>query len=168
MEIIEVDSTRGIKPALIALLQDSVASGASVGFLPPLQDEQGLEYWQGIEAELADGARRLWVAFDQHHLVGALQLALCTKANGGHRAEVEKLVVHSQARGKGVGRALMEAMEQGARDAHRTLLVLDSRVGDIASSLYRQLGYQEAGQIPNFAQSADGSLAATQFFYKQL
>lgn len=113
MEILEVESTRGIKPALIALLQDCVASGASVGFLPPLQEEQGLAYWQGIEGELADGVRKLWVAFDQHHLVGALQLSLCTKANGGHRAEVEKLMVHSQARGKGVGRALMNAMEQG-------------------------------------------------------
>jgi acetyltransferase len=168
MEIIEVDSTRGIKPALITLLQDCVASGASVGFLPPQPEELGLEYWQGIEADLADGVRRLWVAFDQHHLVGALQLALCTKANGGHRAEVEKLMVHSEARGKGVGRALMNAMEQGARDAKRTLLVLDSRVGDVASTLYRQLGYQEAGQIPDFARNGDGSLAATQFFYKQL
>jgi ribosomal protein S18 acetylase RimI-like enzyme len=62
----------------------------------------------------------------------------------------------------------MQAMEQGAREAGRTLLVLDTRVGDIASTLYRQLGYQEAGQIPNFARNADGTLAATQFFYKQL
>lgn len=167
MEILEVDSTRGIKPALITLLQDCVASGASVGFLPPLQEERGLEYWQGIEGELADGVRKLWVAFDQHHLVGALQLALCTKANGGHRAEVEKLMVQPGPR-QGVGRALMQAMEQGAREAGRTLLVLDTRVGDIASTLYRQLGYQEAGQIPDFARNADGTLAATQFFYKQL
>ncbi|WP_042870477.1 GNAT family N-acetyltransferase, partial [Aeromonas piscicola] len=138
------------------------------GFLPPLTEEQGLGYWQGIETELAAGNRRLWVAFEQHQLVGTLQLALCTKANGRHRAEVEKLMVHSHARGKGVGRALMAAMEQGASDAGRTLLVLDTRVGDVASSLYRQLGYQEAGQIPDFARSADGTLAATLFFYKQL
>jgi ribosomal protein S18 acetylase RimI-like enzyme len=168
MDIVEVDSTLGIKPALITLLQDSVASGASVGFLPPLTEEQGLGYWQGIETELAAGHRRLWVAFEQHQLVGAVQLALCTKANGRHRAEVEKLMVHSHARGKGIGRALMAALEQGARDAGRTLLVLDTRVGDVASRLYRQLGYQEAGQIPDFARSADGRLAATLFFYKPL
>lgn len=168
MDIVEVDTTLGIKPALITLLQDSVANGASVGFLPPLTEEQGLGYWQGIETELAAGRRRLWVAFEQHHLVGALQLALCTKANGRHRAEVEKLMVHSHVRGKGVGRALMAAMEQGARDKGRTLLVLDTRVGDVASSLYRQLGYQEVGQIPDFARNADGTLAATLFFYKQL
>ncbi|PJG60500.1 GNAT family N-acetyltransferase [Aeromonas cavernicola] len=168
MDIVEVDSTQGIKPALITLLQDCVASGASVGFLPPLAEAVALEYWQGIEAELAAGSRRLWVAFEQHQLVGTLQLALCGKANGRHRAEVEKLMVHSQARGKGVGRALMATMEQGARDAGRTLLVLDTRVGDVASTLYRHLGYLEAGQIPDFARSANGSLAATLFFYKQL
>ncbi len=44
MDIVEVDTTQGIKPALITLLQDSVASGASVGFLPPLTEEQGLVY----------------------------------------------------------------------------------------------------------------------------
>ena len=167
MDIVEVDTTQGIKPALITLLQDSVASGASVGFLPPLTEEQGLVYWQGIETELAAGSRRLWVAFLQHQLVGALQLSLCTKANGRHRAEVEKLMVHSLHRGKG-SRALMASMEQGAKEAYRSLLVLDTRVGDAASRLYRQLGYQEAGQIPAFARSADGTLAATLFFYKQL
>lgn len=57
MDIVEVDTTQGIKPALITLLQDSVASGASVGFLPPLTEEQGLVYWQGIETELAAGSR---------------------------------------------------------------------------------------------------------------
>ena len=40
MDIVEVDTTLGIKPALITLLQDSVTSGASVGFLPPLTEEQ--------------------------------------------------------------------------------------------------------------------------------
>ncbi len=85
MDIVEVDTTQGIKPALITLLQDSVASGASVGFLPPLT-EQGARLLAGHRAELAAGGRRLWVAFLQHQLVGALQLSLCTKANGRHRA----------------------------------------------------------------------------------
>ncbi len=74
-------------------------------------------------------------------------------------------MVHSLHRGRG-GRAMMASMEQGAK-AGRSLLVLDTRVGDAASRLYRQLGYQEAGRSA-FARSADGTLAATLFFYKQL
>ncbi|MCF5760457.1 GNAT family N-acetyltransferase [Aeromonas veronii] len=141
MDIVEVNSAATYQSALITLLQDCVDSGASVGFLPPLTTEESARYWQGVEADLAAGH---------------------------HRAEVEKLMVLQTARGKGVGRALMQALEQGAHAAGRSLLVLDTRAGDVASHLYRQLGYLEAGQIPSFARNADGSLAATVIFYKPL
>ncbi|TNI25124.1 GNAT family N-acetyltransferase [Aeromonas veronii] len=162
MNIVEVKSAATYQSALITLLQDCVDSGASVGFLPPLTTEESTRYWQGVEADLAAGHRKLWLALEQQ------QLALCGKANGRHRAEVEKLMVLQTARGKGVGRALMQALEQGAHAAGRSLLVLDTRAGDVASHLYRQLGYLEAGQIPSFARNADGSLAATVIFYKPL
>ncbi|MCD1189597.1 GNAT family N-acetyltransferase, partial [Vibrio cholerae] len=48
------------------------------------------------------------------------------------------------------------------------LLVLDTRLGDVASLLYRSIGYTEAGQIPQFARSSNGKLEATVYFYKQL
>ncbi|MGN5288209.1 N-acetyltransferase family protein [Aeromonas sp. 11P] len=168
MDIVEVNSAATYQSALIILLQDCVDSGASVGFLPPLIKEESARYWQGVEADLAAGHRKLWLALEQQQLVGAVQLALCGKANGHHRAEVEKLMVLQTARGKGVGRALMQAMEQGAHASGRSLLVLDTRAGDVASHLYRQLGYLEAGQIPRFARNADGTLAATVIFYKPL
>ncbi|HHQ4747062.1 TPA: N-acetyltransferase family protein [Aeromonas veronii] len=168
MDIVEVNSAATYQSALIILLQDCVDSGASVGFLPPLTKEESARYWQGVEADLAAGHRKLWLALEQQQIVGAVQLALCGKANARHRAEVEKLMVLQTARGKGVGRALMLAMEQGAHAAGRSLLVLDTRAGDVASHLYRQLGYLEAGQIPGFARNADGTLAATVIFYKLL
>ncbi|MFQ1952966.1 GNAT family N-acetyltransferase [Aeromonas veronii] len=168
MNIVEVKSAATYQSALITLLQDCVDSGASVGFLPPLTTEESTRYWQGVEADLVAGHRKLWLALEQQQLVGAVQLALCGKANGRHRAEVEKLMVLQTARGKGVGHALMQAMEQGAHAAGRSLLVLDTRAGDVASHLYRQLGYLEAGQILIFARNADGTLAATVIFYKPL
>ncbi|MGN5054944.1 GNAT family N-acetyltransferase [Aeromonas veronii] len=168
MNIVEVNSAATYQSALITLLQDCVDSGASIGFLPPLTTAESTRYWQGVEADLAAGHRKLWLALEQQQLVGAIQLALCGKANGRQRAEVEKLMVLQTARGKGVGRALMQALEQGAHAAGRSLLVLDTRAGDVASHLYRQLGYLEADQIPSFARNADGSLAATVIFYKPL
>lgn len=168
MDIVEVNSAATYQDALIALLQDCVDSGASVGFLPQLSTEEAASYWQGVEADLAANRRKVWLALEQQQIVGAVQLALCGKANGRHRGEVEKLMVLQTARGQGVGRALMLAMEQGAREADRSLLVLDTRAGDVASHLYRQLGYQEAGHIPDFALRADGKLAATVIFYKTL
>jgi acetyltransferase len=168
MHIIQLPSIDKKLDELSALLSDCVESGASVGFLPPLSAEQARDYWLQVENELAKGARKLLVAKDGEQIVAAVQLALTTKANGNHRGEVEKLMVHTRARGRGLSKLLMQALEQVAVDNHRELLVLDTRLGDLASIVYRKLGYQEAGQIPNFARSASGKLEATVYFYKQL
>jgi acetyltransferase len=153
---------------LSALLIDCVASGASVGFLPPVSAEEAGHYWDGVAEELPSGSRVLVVALLGGRVAGAVQLALCMKKNGRHRAEVEKLMVHTAHRGAGLGRALLGAIEQVAREHGRKLLVLDTRTGDVASALYRKCGYIEAGGIPSYALSADGRLDATTYFYKQL
>ena len=153
---------------LSALLIDCVESGASVGFLPPLEAAEARQYWDGLAGELQSGSRVLVVALVDHRIAGAVQLALCMKKNGRHRAEVEKLMVHTTHRKAGIGRALLGAIEQIAHEYGRKLLVLDTRSGDIASALYRKCGYVEAGQIPAYALSADGRLDATTYFYKQL
>ena len=102
------------------------------------------------------------------HVVGAVQLELATKPNARHRAEVQKLFVLQHERKRGVGRLLMEAIEPIARELGRTLLVLDTRLGDHAEHLYRTLHYVEAGIIPSYAQNATGTLEATIIFYKLL
>lgn len=85
-------------PALVSLLQDSVESGASVGFLPPLAREEAEQFWREAAA---DEHRIVIAAFDEQP-VGCVQLALATKANGAHRAEVQKLMVHKSQRGHGI------------------------------------------------------------------
>lgn len=154
--------------ALCALLEDCVNSGASVGFLAPLAKEEAQRYWQQVAAGVEAGERELLIMLDGQRVAGAVQLALCGKANGIHRAEVEKLMVDTRYRQRGIGKALMQEVERQAHARQRTLLVLDTRTGDPASLLYRGLGYQEAGRIPDFALNADGSLAATTLFYKSL
>jgi hypothetical protein len=46
------------------------------------------------------------------------------------------------------------------------LLALDTRQGDTAEQLYRTLGYQEGGVIPDYALSATRTLDSTIFFYR--
>lgn len=168
VEIKEVSTTSGLVEQLHSLLTDCVESGASVGFLTPV-DEQELElYWSSVEAELKSGTRKLFLAYDNEIVIGAVQLSLCSKPNGSHRGEVEKLMVHTEARGKGVSKKLMSLMESVACELGLSLLVLDTRLGDIASSLYRSIGYTEAGQIPQFARSSTGELEGTVYFFKIL
>ena len=45
----------------------------------------------------------------------SVQLALCQKANGLNRAEVQKLLVHSSAHRHGLGQQLMNTLELAAR-----------------------------------------------------
>jgi acetyltransferase len=51
----------------------------------------------------------------QGEVAGSVQLALVQKENGRHRAEVQKLLVHSRFRNQGLGRRLMDAIEREAQ-----------------------------------------------------
>jgi GNAT superfamily N-acetyltransferase len=153
----EYDPLAGI---LIGVVED----GASVGFLPPLASAQAIGYWRGV---IAPGVRLLLAERDGR-IVGAAQLMLAMRANGSHRAEVGKVLVHPDAQRQGIGRALITAIEPIARREGRTLLHLDTREGDGSNALYQSLGYIEAGKIPAFARSRNGELHTTVFYYKQL
>ncbi|GAB2643398.1 GNAT family N-acetyltransferase [Vibrio panuliri] len=168
MEIKELQSVFGYEIDLRDLLIDSVAHNASIGFVLPIENSEADDYWLGVEADLREGGRKLYVAFDQEQLVGAVQLSLCSKSNGTHRGEVEKLIVKTSHRGQGIAKQLMSLIESESPLLGVSLLVLDTRKGDIASFLYRNLGYQEVGEIPLFARNPNGELESTIYFYKQL
>lgn len=153
---------------LAALLQNVVDAGASIGFHLPLSGDEARAYWRGIIADLHGPARILLVATVDGTLVGSIQLELAMRKNGLHRAEVQKLIVHTAARSQGIGRALLAASEETARASGRTLLVLDTREGDVAGSLYRSHGYTEVGVIPRYVRNERGDLEGTIVFYKDL
>ncbi|MBB5018101.1 GNAT superfamily N-acetyltransferase [Chitinivorax tropicus] len=155
-------------PQLIALLIDAVHHGASVGFLATLDATRARQYWRGLEASLQDGSRWLWVAMCDDKIVGTIQLDLCQRENGLARAEVQKLLVHTDTRRMGIGHALVKTLEEAAATLHRRLLYLDTETGSPAEGFYRQAGYQFAGVIPDFACSPDGQLRPTSLYYKQL
>jgi GNAT superfamily N-acetyltransferase len=81
---------------------------------------------------------------------------------------VAKLLVRKAWRRRGAARALMAAIESVAREAGRSLLVLDTMQGSTAEQMYRSLGWIEVGPIPDYAAWPDGRLGATVVFYKRL
>jgi ribosomal protein S18 acetylase RimI-like enzyme len=168
IEQLTADQASTVLPALVELLQDSVAGGASVGFLPPLTEAAARDYWHDTIASVAQGELLLLVARQDGQVVGTVQLALAGKPNARHRAEVQKLMVHTRARRQGIGQALLAAVEEIARQRERTLLVLDTRQSDPSELLYLKHGYTRAGSIPRYARSANGELHATVFFYRIL
>jgi len=88
--------------------------------------------------------------------------------NQPHRADVGKMLVLASERRHGLGRRLLEAVEQAAREAGRTLLMLDTETGSAGDRLYRSYGWVEYGRVPGHAFRPEGRLAETTFFYKQL
>ena len=153
---------------LCELLRDCVDHGASVGFLSPLDAAAAARYWERVLAAVEQGSLLLWVAEDGDRVVGSVQLEPCPKDNGRHRAEVQKLLVLTAHRGRGLARALMAEAERFAREARRTLLVLDTEVGSVAESVYRTLGWTRAGEIPDYATTPAGKLHPTVYYYKRL
>jgi len=168
IERLSAEQAKQLLPKLAALLQDSVHSGSSVGFLPPLTLEAAQEYWLETLNEVAHGKRILLVSSEAGDVTGTVQLALASKQNASHRAEVQKLLVHTHFRHRGIARALMGAAEESARASGRTLLVLDTEQGSIAEKLYEKCEYKRAGVIPQYARSADGPFISTVLFYKLL
>lgn len=168
MQFVEFASVDRVRSDLIELLIDSVDSGASVGFVSPLSEADAMHYWDGVDTDIEAGKRKIIIALDDGKVVGAVQLSITQKPNGLHRGEVEKLMVHSQSRGLGVAKRLMQTLEELALAIGRSLLVLDTRKGDIASTLYLNQGYILVGEIPGYALSANGQFDATCYFYKPL
>ena len=153
---------------LILLLQDSVNSGASIGYVSTPSNETATQYWQEVAEQLESSNKQLLLKFEGNKVVGTVQLSICGKENGRHRAEVEKLMVHSEHRGKGHAKSLMTELEQIANKLKVKLLILDTKEGDAASFLYPKLGFQMAGKIPQFAMNIDGKMDATIYFYKPI
>ena len=125
-------------------------------------------YWQGVRPSLADGGRVLLVARRDGRAVGTTQIVLATPPNGGHRAEICKVLVHPAARRAGLGRALMLAAEEVADGYGKSLLVLDTVRRSAGERLYRAIGYQVVGVIPGYAYSTQGVLEGTRVMFKVL
>lgn len=157
------------REALIDLLIDAVDGGASVNFVQPMTREKSINWWSGALQSHARGERVIFAAEADGRLLGSVQLIFPGPENQAHRADIGKLLVHTSARRRGLGAALMTAAETEARRRGRTLLVLDTESGSAAERLYARLGWTRFGIVPGYALTATASHAADcAFFYKAL
>lgn len=153
------------------LLADVVARGASLGFLHPFDQDAAAGWWRARQPEVAQGLLTVWIARGPHGpggVAGTVSLARSVKANGAHRGEIVKLMVHPDARGRGLGRALLDTAEQAAAQAGLTLLVLDTVTGSPADRLYDSAGWTRYGVVPGFAADPGGTPEDCSFYYKRL
>lgn len=154
--------------ALCDVLKDCVEDGASVGFMSPFSPVQAQTFWDSTIQSIGDGSMLLYAAFEDARLVGTVIVAFAQAPNQPHRADIRKLLVHSNFRGRGLSRRLMAAAEAGACDHARHVLVLDTATGSAAEAIYPRLGWQRVGVVPEYALFPDGSFCGTTIFYKHI
>lgn len=155
---------------LAELLRIAVLEGAGVSFFVPFGAEDARLFWTGsVLPAVQEGSRRVLIARQGSRVVGTVQLDLALPPNQAHRADVAKMLVHPDVRGRGVARALMTSLENVARSEGRTLLLLDTVTGSRAEALYTSLGYVTLGVVPRFARkSLSPELEDATFMYKEL
>lgn len=155
---------------LTDILHACVQDGASIGFILPFTPDQARAYWRNrVRPDLQSGALDLFVARENGRVVGTVQLIPAAMPNQPHRADVAKLLVHPKARRRGLGRALMIALQDRATFLGRTLLVLDTRSSDPSRVLYQSMGFQVAGEIPKYCRNPfEDRLEPTTYMFKDL
>ena len=168
MKRLDAGAVRDASGDLAAVLVDAVAGGDSVSFMDGLDADGARAFYESLLPEIEDGTRVLLAAYVDGELVGTVQLVHAWPPNSQHRADVAKLVVHRSARGQGVGRALMERLEEEARADGKTLLILDTVAQRAADRLYDRLGWTRLGTVPDYALDPDGTFCDATFFYKHL
>lgn len=152
---------------LARVLVDCVEGGASVSFMQPFTLERAVDFYRGVARGVAAGERVVIAGEDELGICGSVQLLLAQPENQPHRADLAKMLVCRRARRTGLGGALLRAAEAAAREAGKTLLVLDTASAD-AERLYERGGWVRVGVIPGYALLPAGGLCDTTVYYREL
>jgi GNAT superfamily N-acetyltransferase len=140
-------------------------AGMALGAAPGA-DHAALE--RSHRQALAEPGRIILVALLDGQVVGMAHLAPSGAANAPHRAEVQRVAVAETARGAGVGRRLMNAVESAATEQGLTLLWLTTHEHSDACAFYEGVGYTKLGVIPDYSLRPDGTVSPAAFYFKEL
>lgn len=84
-------------------------------------------------------------------------------------AEIKRMYVRPNARGRGVAMAILARLEEEARARHRNLLVLET--GDAQQSairLYQRAGFKRCAAFGEYAKMPESAIQRSVFFEKRM
>jgi GNAT superfamily N-acetyltransferase len=170
ISIEELDARQVVAAAgeLAQLLLDAHASGMALGLSAPLTAERAADEWRVTAARLDPDDRILLVARDEGRIVGTVQIVRALADNGRHRAEIQRFAVSADRRGRGFGRALLEAAVERAREMRLTLLWLSTHADTDSDRIYERLGWTRMGVMPGYAANPHGAIVGNVFYYLEL
>ena len=143
--------------------------GTLATFVPPLDIEVLIEWWEVRWAESQRGERAIIVVLSDpsdtsidnnltqtsdeavnaitSSVAGVVTLFTPFSQTGPFRAVVEKFFVSPSHRRLGLGRKLMAKLESVALENGRTNILLDTTVGTPAEKVYPRFGYRRMGVV---------------------
>ncbi|WP_235455055.1 GNAT family N-acetyltransferase [Streptomyces olivochromogenes] len=133
------------------ILAELVRGGAALGWVEPPSRDEVAEHLGLVISAVQVGDAALRAAYLDRRLVGLGYWLRYARPTHRPHADLEKIAVDAAAQGRGVGRALADALIADARASGVEVLTLDAR-GDNTSALhlYRSLGFTEYGRLADF------------------
>jgi L-amino acid N-acyltransferase YncA len=137
------DATERDWPAIWSIVREVVVAADTFPYDPELTEDEGRALW------MVASPGRTTVAVDAGEVTGTANMYANRAGPGAHVASASFMVA-SAARGRGVGRALVEDALSWARAAGFSAMVFnavaETNVGAVA--LYRSLGFSIVGTVP--------------------
>lgn len=157
---LSVRHVRRVSAALYSELLDCWVAvsnaGGAVGFVPPVGPRDVAPRLGAHVSRVAAGADVLVVLCDGERLAGFAILQLSSEPLRAHYATVQRVQVHPDLHGRGLGRALMLGVHDVARSLGLEMLRLSVRGGTGLEHFYASLGYREFGRMPGAIRVAPG------------
>jgi ribosomal protein S18 acetylase RimI-like enzyme len=167
--VVNVEIADELSPAdmndLCEAAEVAINAGGGFGWVSPPPRRVLETYWRGV---LLVPGRCLFVGRLDGVIGGSAQLVHPTRNNEAqaHAATLTTSFVAPWARGHGVARGLVMAVEARARDEGFMVLNLDVRATQVAAiALYEHLGYSRWGTHPHYARVKDKWV--TGYFYSK-
>jgi ribosomal-protein-alanine acetyltransferase len=111
---------------------------------------------EAMAAELADRHGYYLVAFPVAHPERIEAYAGLRSPRGGEQADIQTIAVAEHARGRGLGRVLLQTLIGEARERGASELFLEVRADNpVAQALYTSLGFEAIAVRPRYYQPDD-------------
>ncbi|MCG8692827.1 MAG: GNAT family N-acetyltransferase [Minwuiales bacterium] len=141
--------------ALCEATNQAILDGNGFGWLKPPRRAVLESYWKGV---LLVPERELYVARLDGQIVGSAQLVKPARNNEAraHQVELSTFFVAPWARGLGLARGLLRAVEEAARAHGFHVVDLDVRATQTAAiQLYEEAGFERWAVKPKYARVDD-------------
>ena len=150
----EVDDV--LRRELLTCWTDVTNAGGSVGFVPPVTEDDVEPVLDRLLDGVHSGRHVLALLTAGGETAGFASLVGSSSPLRRHWATVLRVQVHPSRQGHGLGRVLMGGVHEIARARGWEFLRLTARGGTGVDAFYRGLGYTEVGRVPGAIRVAPG------------